>query len=260
MSPVERSDERREERAVPDTRAALDSIGALTEPNRRALYDYVVERRDWVSREQAAEALGLHRGITAHHLDRLADEGLLEVEYRRLNNRRGPGAGRPAKVYRRAQSEVGLSLPPRDYQLAGMLLADAAERARSNGTPIEEALEHAARDAGRALAAAAQQETAAPTRDGARRDARRARVLEVLRQRGFEPETRGDGVTVLHNCPFHHLAQAHTELVCGMNFCMLDSLLTEIDGLDLRAELEPEEGYCCVRLHRAARRRRTSAS
>jgi predicted ArsR family transcriptional regulator len=246
MSSVERNDEQR------DARDALDSIGALSEPNRRALYDYVVERRDWVSREQAAEALGLQRGITAHHLDRLADDGLLETDYRRLNERRGPGAGRPAKVYRRAEAEVGLSLPPRDYELAGRLLADAAERSRGDGTPIAEALEHAARDAGRALAAAAQQDTAA--------DARQTRVLTVLRQRGFEPETRDDGVTVLHNCPFHHLAQAHTELVCGMNLCMLDSLLTELDGLDLRAELEPEDGYCCVRLHSTPPRRLRSTS
>jgi predicted ArsR family transcriptional regulator len=228
-----------------ERRDALDSIGALSEPNRRALYDYVVERRDWVSREQAAEALGLQRGIAAHHLDRLADDGLLQIDYRRLNNRRGPGAGRPAKVYRRAESELGLSFPPRDYELAGRLLADAAERSRREGTPIEESLERAARDEGRALAAAAaaKQDTAAGAPDD-------ASVVELLRQRGFEPETRGDGVTVLHNCPFHQLAQAHTELVCGMNLCMLDSFLAELDGLDLHAELEPEAGFCCVRLHR----------
>jgi predicted ArsR family transcriptional regulator len=249
MSAVDRSDERRD---------ALDSIAALSEPNRRALYAYVVERRDWVSREQAAEALGLQRGIAAHHLDRLADDGLLEIDYRRLNNRRGPGAGRPAKVYRRAESELGVSLPPRDYELAGRLLADAADRSRGDGLPIEESLEHAARDAGRALAAAVELDIAAATsngkRDGACREVHRARVVEVLRQRGFEPETRGDGVTVLHNCPFHHLAQAHTELVCGMNLCLLDSFLTELDGLDLRAELEPEDGYCCVRVHGTAPR------
>jgi predicted ArsR family transcriptional regulator len=234
-----------------EERDALHSIGALSEPNRRALYDYVVEQRGWVSREQAAEALGLQRGIAAHHLDRLADDGLLEIDYRRLNNRRGPGAGRPAKLYRRAESEVGLSLPPRDYELAGRLLADAAERSRRDGTPIEESIEHAARDAGRALAAAAEGDTGA----GAHDDARRARVVEVLRQRAFEPETRADGVTVLHNCPFHQLAQAHTELVCGMNLCMLDSFLTELGGLDLHAELEPEGGYCCVRIHPTPPRR-----
>ncbi len=143
MSPSEQSEARR------DARDALDSIGALSEPNRRALYEYIVEQRDWVSREQAAAALGLQRGIAAHHLDRLADDGLLEIDYRRLNNRRGPGAGRPAKVYRRAESELGLTLPPRDYELAGRLLADAAERSRGDGRPIEESLAHtrAMRDA-----------------------------------------------------------------------------------------------------------------
>jgi predicted ArsR family transcriptional regulator len=223
-----------------ERRDALDSLGALSEPNRRALYDYVVERRDWVSREQAAEALGVQRGIAAHHLDRLADDGLLEIDYRRLNNRRGPGAGRPAKVYRRAASELGVNLPPRDYELAGRLLAEAVERSRRDGTPIEESLEHSARDAGRALAAGAEHDGSGASDD--------ARVIEVLRQHGFEPETCDDGVTVLHNCPFHQLAQAHTDLVCGMNLCMLDTFLTEFDGLDLHAELEPEDGYCCVRL------------
>ena len=79
--------------------------------------------------------------------------------------------------------------------------------------------------------------------------ARRTRLFEELRARGFEPETLDDGVTVLHNCPFHQLAQQHTELICGMNLCLLDSLLAELDGAGLRAELEPEDGYCCVRFH-----------
>jgi predicted ArsR family transcriptional regulator len=245
MGPAE-DDDRRAQR-----RDALDSVGALSEPNRRALYDYVVERRDWVSREQAAEALGVQRGIAAHHLDRLADDGLLEFEYRRLNNRRGPGAGRPAKVYRRAQVELGLTLPPRDYELVGRVLADAADRSRHDGTPIEESIERSARDAGRSLADDVRQEVGAAAGERAHPD-RRARVVEVLRRRGFEPETRPNGVTVLHNCPFHQLAQSHTELVCGMNLCMLDSFLAELEGLDLRAALEPEVGYCCVRLHSTA--------
>src|SRR3954454_10517545 len=93
-----------------ERRHALDSIGALAEPNRRGRYDYVVDRRDWVSREQAAEALGLQRGIAAHHLDRLADDGLLEIDYRRLNNRRGPGAGRPAQGDPRAGGGGGVGV------------------------------------------------------------------------------------------------------------------------------------------------------
>jgi len=235
------------EKHTNDERDTLGTLGALNEPSRRALYEYVAGRRDWVSREQAAEAVGLQRGIAAHHLDRLADEGLLEVDFRRLNDRRGPGAGRPAKLYRRAAAEIAVSLPPRHYELAGRLLAEAADRSQHDGTPIEQAIDEVAREEGRAIAEEAQR--------GIRRrsgiQARRARLYGELRSRGFEPETRNDGVTVLHNCPFHRLAQEHTELICGMNLCLLDSLVAELDDVRLRAELAPEEGYCCVRFHPA---------
>jgi predicted ArsR family transcriptional regulator len=221
----------------------LDAVGALAEPHRRALYDYVVAQRTWVSREQAAAALDLGRGVTAHHLDRLEDEGLLESEHRRLNDRRGPGAGRPAKVYRRTSAEISVNLPPRAYELAARILADAAERARSGATPIATAIDRAARDEASTIGA-----TVAPSLD-ARSSTRTRRTcfLDELAALGFEPERHDDGVVVLDNCPFHHLALAHTDLVCGMNLSFLDGLLREVDGTGLHAALEPEDGYCCVR-------------
>ncbi|MEP6623395.1 MAG: transcriptional regulator [Acidimicrobiia bacterium] len=223
----------------------IGALGALAEPTRRALYEYVVDQREWVGRERAADAVGIQRGIAAHHLDRLVDAGLLEVDYQRLSGRQGPGAGRPAKVYRRAPEEFGVSLPARHYELAGRLLAVAADRSRHDGTPIDATIAEAAREEGRLIG------TAARARLGRRsgRATRRARLFDELRARGYEPETRADGVTVLHNCPFHRLAQEHTELICGMNLCVLDGVLGELEDLGLKAELEPEAGYCCVRLH-----------
>jgi predicted ArsR family transcriptional regulator len=226
-------------------RDQLATIGVLADPKRRALYEYVAAERGWVSREQAADAVGIQRGIAAHHLDRLAAEGLLEVDYRRLTGRRGPGAGRPAKIYRRASDEINVSLPPRRYEVAGKLLADAADRARQEGVPIEGALDEVARNEGRLLG----RESRAALGRRASVRARRDGFFEALRSLGFEPETRGDGVTVLHNCPFHHLARAHPELICGMNLGLLDSMLAEMEGTGLRAALEPDDDYCCVRLH-----------
>jgi predicted ArsR family transcriptional regulator len=228
-----------------EQRDDVATVGALAEPSRRALYDYVVAQRGWVSREQAADAVGIQRGIAAHHLDRLADDGLLDVDYQRLSGRRGPGAGRPAKVYRRADTEIGVSLPPRQYELVGQLLAEAADRSRRDGTPIDRALRDAAREEGRALGEQSRERLGRKTSTRARREA----VFEELSALGFEPETQDDGVTVLRNCPFHHLAQEHTELVCGMNLCLLDSLLDTIEDTGLRAALEPEDGSCCVRFH-----------
>ncbi len=69
---------------------ALDTIAGLAEPHRRALYDYVSKQRTWVGREQAAAAVGIRRGIAAHHLDRLADDGLLEIDYQQLSAAPGP--------------------------------------------------------------------------------------------------------------------------------------------------------------------------
>ena len=88
-------------------RSRASSIGALADDTRRELYELVVGAQEPVGREQAARALCLPLRTVAFHLDRLADEGLLEVEFRRLTGRTGPGAGRPSKLYRRAAREVG---------------------------------------------------------------------------------------------------------------------------------------------------------
>lgn len=228
--------------------SGLDAVGALSEPSRRALYEYVVAQGGWVSREQAADAIGMERGTAAHHLDRLATDGLLMVDYRRLTGRQGPGAGRPAKVYRRSDREFTVSLPPRDYELAGRLLAAAAERSRFAGTPIVEALEQEARGAGTAMAADMRARAGGASR---RTGERRRAVLAVLDDHGFEPEEGDDGTIVLRNCPFHHLATQFTELICRMNLQLLEAAVADAGRTGLVARLEPEDGQCCVKLRPA---------
>lgn len=225
----------------------IDAISALGEPSRRALYDHIVSDGGWVSRDQAAEAVGLERGTAAHHLDRLAADGLLDVDYQRLTGREGPGAGRPAKLYRRTRHQIGVSLPPRDYELAGQMLAAAADRARSEGTPITTALDEEAASQGRRLAETIQSRLRGTK--ARRASTRRHAVVDVLEEHGFEPITANDGSIVLRNCPFHQLAQEHTELVCGMNLCMLTTVVDEVGRTGLSAHLEPEEGLCCVKFH-----------
>lgn len=224
----------------------LSAVSALGEPSRRALYDYVVDAGDWVGRDEAADATDLRRAVAAHHLDRLADDGLLEVDFQRLSGRTGPGAGRPAKVYRRSPHDIGVALPPRDYQLAGRLLADAVANSQATGEDVGSAVNTVARDAGHRMGAEMQE------RMGRRRSAKRARqaALEVLTEHGFEPIVRDDGTVVLRNCPFHLLAQQQTELICGMNHCLITAALDELDAGELTASLEPDPEVCCVRLHR----------
>jgi predicted ArsR family transcriptional regulator len=193
----------------------VESLGALAEPVRRALYRWVVAQPEPVSRDQAAAGAGVPRHTAKFHLDKLVADGLLETEFRRLTGRRGPGAGRPAKLYRRSPRQVTVTLPPRHYELAAQIMAAALDR---GGAP--EALAEAAADVGRRLAAGG----------------------ESLEGLGFEPRDR-EGVVELMNCPFHTLAQNHTELVCGMNLHLVGALL---DGTGRRAVLDPAPGRCCV--------------
>jgi predicted ArsR family transcriptional regulator len=231
-------------RQRPDGVSAISSLG---EPTRRALYDFVVASADWVSRDRAAEAVGIERGTAAHHLDRLAADGLLDVDYQRLSGRQGPGAGRPAKLYRRARHDIDVTLPRRDYVLAGRLLAEAADRSRRDGVDIQTALDDAARAEGRRLADAIR---ARPAVRGTASAVRRLdAVLAALESHGFEPIGDEDGTVVLRNCPFHQLAREHTELICGMNHCLLSTAVEALDDAGLEARLEPADGVCCVRLH-----------
>ncbi|MCK0111793.1 transcriptional regulator [Ornithinimicrobium sp. F0845] len=223
--------------AEADFDRAVAGIGSLAEPVRRELYRYVCSRDEPVGREEAAAATGLPHHRVKFHLDRLAADGLLEVDYQRLGERTGPGAGRPAKRYRRSGAEVAVSLPARDYELAGRLLAAAVDAAARSGEPVLEVLHEVAAREGRGLA----------TRVGAALTTEEivARVMVVLAEAGFEPREVEQRIT-LGNCPFHVLAQEHTELVCGMNHAMLDSMAQHLEPPCLEACLEPAPGRCCV--------------
>lgn len=223
----------------------LDAVGALAEPSRRAIYDYVVSRHDWVGRDEVAGAVGLRRGVTVHHLDRLEADGLLVTDHRRINGRTGPGAGRPAKVYRRADEEFAVTLPPRRYDLAGRVLAAAADRSLADDGSLADAIRDAARAEGTELGDRARRRVGA---DGTP-DARRGALFAELRDDGFEPVTDDSGVTALANCPFHDLSESHTELICGMNHQMLTAAVERCGGTGLDARLQPEPGHCCVRFH-----------
>src|SRR3954454_16062176 len=109
---------------MPDDRVErLQAVPARAEPTRRRLYDHVVGQPDPVGRDEAAAALGVPRATAAFHLDRVGGDGLLDVVRQRRSGRSGPGAGRPAKLYRRAAASLVVSLPERRYDLAGELLA-----------------------------------------------------------------------------------------------------------------------------------------
>jgi predicted ArsR family transcriptional regulator len=198
----------------------LARLAVLDEPARRRLYEYVRGSVEPVGREEAAEAVGIGRSLAAYHLDKLAEQDLLTTTYRRPEGRGGPGAGRPAKLYA-AKGEVSVSVPPRDYELAAELLAEAAETGAAPNA--------VAARAGRRLG-----------------ERSKATVREALAARGYEPFEGEEGVIRLRNCPFHRLAQRHRDVVCNMNQAYLAGLLEGLDAGDAAAELDPEPGRCCV--------------
>jgi predicted ArsR family transcriptional regulator len=216
-------------------------VAALAEPVRRHLYLYVAAQPVPVSRDDAAAQLGLPRHTVKFHLDRLVEHGLLDVEFRRLSGRQGPGAGRPTKLYRRSDRETSVELPERQYEVAGELMAQAIEEASREGGPVMTALARAAAERGTRLAQRARaQAGGSPTRDDLLEAA-----LEVMAGAGYEPRRTDDAVELV-NCPFHRLAAEHTDLVCGMNLSLIESLVSELEDSGLTACLEPAADRCCV--------------
>jgi predicted ArsR family transcriptional regulator len=209
----------------------ISAVAAMSDPQRRTLFEFVSRSENPVSREDAARALGVPRSTAAFHLDRLVDEGVLETEFRRLSGRTGPGAGRPSKLYRRAGGEISVSIPARRYELAGELLAAAVEEADRTGGAVREALATVATKAGRELGASAGSLDAA------------------LESCGYEPCDDGAGGLVLTNCPFHRLATSHTEVICQANVALLSGV-AEGAAEDARTvEFVPPTGeHCCVRI------------
>jgi predicted ArsR family transcriptional regulator len=222
-------------------------IGALADPVRRRLYLYVCSRPEPVGRDEAAEAVGVARHQAKFHLDRLEADGLLESEFARLSGRSGPGAGRTSKLYRRADREIAVSLPDREYELAGRLLADAVAGSAASGEPVLDVLHRLAAEHGRSLGRAMVAGGRAP--DSAVAALRLAMV--VLAEQGYEPRRAGERV-LLANCPFHALAQAQTELVCHMNEALVAGVADSLAPHCPRVALDPEPGRCCVVLEAGA--------
>jgi predicted ArsR family transcriptional regulator len=220
-------------------RTAISAIAALDDDVRAALYEYVRSCGGPVTRECAASAVGISRNLAAFHLDKLVAVGLLAAGVDTGARR----VGRAPKVYRPADEHVELHLPARSPGLLAEILVDAVVDGSAG-----DAVLRAARRRG---AAVGQQRRQAerPGRLGAERAM--TMMCGVLAEQGFEPARDDAGVT-LRNCPFHPLAIAEPELVCGLNHAFVSGLVEGLDAPSITAELAPQPGHCCVAL-RAAR-------
>lgn len=214
----------------------VSKVGSLTDPIRRALYHFVTHQSGSVSRDQAAAGVDVPRHTAKFHLDKLVDEGLLVTEFKRLSGRTGPGAGRPAKLYRRNRREISVSLPRRRYDLASQVLADAVERAL-DGIPMPEALVQAADEGARVVV------ESWPSSDGPELQ----RIGELMARLGYEPRI-DDVAVVARNCPFEQLSAEHAGLVCPMNAEFVAAAARRLGCDSLEVDGVERGDGCCVRI------------
>ena len=209
------------------------SISSLDDPVRSAVYFYVAGAVDDVSRDEAAHAVGVSRRVAAFHLDRLVRDGWLDVTFRRLGQRTGPGAGRTSKLYRRSAQRASVSVPARNYELMTRLLTSAVRRARGS-TALRE-MEPGAREFGAKVGGSIQPQSLSG-------------MLARLADEGFEPVVDPAGVVRMRNCPYHEVSRENRDLTCGLNLAFMDGLTAGAGVEGVTAVLEPQPGWCCVAL------------
>jgi predicted ArsR family transcriptional regulator len=106
--------------------AALAAIG---DPGLRATLLAVRGRRRAAGIDEVAAATGVHRNVARRRLERLVAAGLLTARFERPSGRRGPGAGRPAKLYSPAPETTAIEFPQRRYgELVSLLAGEVSQR------------------------------------------------------------------------------------------------------------------------------------
>lgn len=223
-------------------RQAVAAIAALDDDVRGALYAFARDAGAPITRESAAEAVGISRKLAAFHLDKLVAAGLLRARIEAVGTRR---VGRTPKIYEPAGTDIAVHVPPREPQLLAEVLLQAVLTERDDERAGQAAL-RVAHERG-VTVGADERVRLRPGRIGAER----AMTLAsgVLERHGFEPCRAADGVR-LRNCPFHPMAAAAPEVVCWLNRAFVSGLLEGLHAHDaLDAVLAPRAGACCVELH-----------
>lgn len=211
-------------------------MAALLEPNRRRLYGYVERQPRAVSRDEAAEAVGISRALAAFHLDKLVRLGLLKAEYRRLSGRSGPGAGRTSKLYRRSRHRFAVSLPHHNHELLARLLVESSDPAARTSLDAEPA-----RAYGRSLGVRARKQIR-----GQPKLAQQLRCVEAaLESLGFEPYRASPTEVRLRNCPFDPLSRLYTPLVCGIGQAVISGIVQGVGADLLRVGRDEQPDRCC---------------
>jgi predicted ArsR family transcriptional regulator len=211
-----------------DLNETIVRLCVLDDPARWAAYLAVRTAGRPLTRAEVADEVEISVRLAAFHLEKLLSEGFLEATYERDEG--SARVGHPAKRYRPTGLELEVSIPPRRYDLAAEILAEALEA--DSPEPLE-ALADIAAEYGRQVGRRAR------ARNGG------SRLLSALRVIGYEPATSGEDV-LLRNCPFRHLAQTRPEIICQMNLAFVAGVLAGTKARSLHAVPSRSTGRCCV--------------
>jgi predicted ArsR family transcriptional regulator len=176
----------------------LDRLAAAGDPQLRRVLLYARSQHDPFTAHEVAVALDVHHNVARNRLNRLAKAGFLTVSPERRGGRGGPGAGRPANVYRVAAELEAVEFPDRRLaELIGLLVGKLPARSK------ERTLREAGEDFGRSLATAASLKASGNVRTGLQR------VCDALGSLGFQASVQSvEGDTAIletATCPLRPL-------------------------------------------------------
>jgi predicted ArsR family transcriptional regulator len=216
-------------RTAGDLDDAIKRLCVLDDPARRSCYLAVRTAGHPLTRAEVAQEAGISVRLAAFHLEKLLSEGFLEAGYER--DQAPTGVGHPAKRYRPTDVELEVSIPPRRYDLAADILAEALVAVASEGRadPLQKVAANYGRQIGRRT----------------RRRNSETRLVTALRLFGYDPASANDRI-VLRNCPFRHAAQARPDVLCRMNHALVAGMIQGVQAGSFDAVLDRAPGRCCV--------------
>lgn len=214
-------------------RQVADLTASLGDPTRRGIYVAIRESDEPLTASEIAEVFGIHPNVARHHLDRLAQDGYLEVATRRSVSGREPGAGRPAKCYVASNKQIDLRFPGRRgnvllellLRLVGML-GDSEEVVRQ-ATAVGRAY-------GRELAA----ELGSSDAEGYFQAV--TALARAMSKAGFDvgADPDSDQQLLTNQCPFGDMALSHPSVICSLDQGIVSGILDVLDP-DMRPSVIP---------------------
>jgi len=216
-----------------------DLAATLGDATRRGIYITVRESVESMTSGQIAELFDVHTNVARHHLDRLVADGYLQVTRRHRSEKRGPGAGRPAKHYETTAKEISVQFPARRYDLLAELLARVIERVAPDSAA--EIAEEVGREYGRELAA-----EVGLSKDAGFETAVTA-VARVMMGVGFDSEADSEQrMIVTRFCPFGETASKHPEIVCKLDQGIVSGLLESANAHGVPVVTPHRDGDDCL--------------